>query len=124
MSTNAFSCAGVAASYPDEAYKEAGAKVVGEVLDKADIVLSVRGPEQGQASALKKGAAVIALLDPHREKDLLQALAKSGATAFTIAPTSSLALLAGMVTSSRPSASSRMTDVMDRIGREMLRAMR
>jgi len=76
--------AGTAASYPDEAYKEAGAKVVNEVLEKADVVLSVRGPEQGQASALKKGAVVVALLDPHREKDLLQALAKSGATAFTM----------------------------------------
>jgi NAD(P) transhydrogenase subunit alpha len=76
--------AGLAASYPDATYKEAGAKVAGEVLDKADIVLSVRGPEQGQASALKKGAMVIALLDPHREKDLLQALAKSGATAFSM----------------------------------------
>ncbi|MBX7248731.1 MAG: Re/Si-specific NAD(P)(+) transhydrogenase subunit alpha [Caulobacteraceae bacterium] len=76
--------AGTAASYPDEAYAEAGAKVAKEVLDKADIVLSVRGPEQGQASALKKGATVVALLDPHREKDLLQALAKAGATAFAM----------------------------------------
>ena len=76
--------AGNAASYPDEGYKEAGAKVVGEVLDKADLVLSVRGPEQGQASALKKGAIVVALLDPWREKDLLQALAKAGASAFAM----------------------------------------
>ena len=76
--------AGLTASYPDDAYAEAGAKVVKEVLDKADLILSVRGPEQGQASALKKGASVVALLDPYREKDLLQALAKSGATAFTM----------------------------------------
>ncbi len=76
--------AGQAASYPDAAYAEAGARVVGEVLDKADIVLSVRGPEQGQVSALKKGAAVVALLDPYREKELLQALAKSGASAFAM----------------------------------------
>jgi len=76
--------AGAAASYPDAAYAEAGARVVGEVLDRADIVLSVRGPEQGQTSALKKGAALIALLDPHREKDLVQALAKSGASAFAM----------------------------------------
>jgi len=76
--------AGLTASYTDEAYKEAGAKVVGEVLDKADLVLSVRGPEQGQASALKKGAIVVALLDPHREKDLVQALAKAGASAFAM----------------------------------------
>ncbi len=76
--------AGTAASYPDPVYVEAGAKVVGEVLDKADLVLSVRGPEQGQASALKKGAIVVALLDAHREKDLLQALAKAGASAFAM----------------------------------------
>ncbi len=76
--------AGTAASYPDSVYVEAGAKVVGEVLDKADLVLSVRGPEQGQASALKKGAIVVALLDAHREKDLLQALAKAGASAFAM----------------------------------------
>ena len=76
--------AGLTASYTDDAYKEAGARVVGEVLDKADLVLSVRGPEQGQASALKKGAMVVALLDAHREKDLLQALAKAGASAFAM----------------------------------------
>ena len=76
--------AGVAASFPDSLYVEAGAKVVKEVLDKADVVLSVRGPEQGQASALKKGASVVALLDAHREKDLLQALAKAGASAFAM----------------------------------------
>lgn len=76
--------AGVAASFPDSLYVEAGAKVVKEVLDKADVVLSVRGPEQGQASALKKGAIVVALLDAHREKDLLQALAKAGASAFAM----------------------------------------
>jgi len=76
--------AGAGASYPDAAYAEAGARVVGEVLDRADVVLSVRGPEQGQASALKKGAAVVALFDPYREKDLLQALAKSGASAFAM----------------------------------------
>ena len=60
--------AGLTASYTDDAYKEAGAKVVGEVLDKADLVLSVRGPEQGQASALKKGAVVVALLDLARRE--------------------------------------------------------
>ena len=49
--------AGTAASYTDDAYAEAGAKVAKEVLEKADVVLSVRGPEQGQASALKKGAS-------------------------------------------------------------------
>jgi NAD(P) transhydrogenase subunit alpha len=76
--------AGTAAAFPDEAYAEAGAKVVKEVLDKADVILSVRGPEQGQASALKKGASVVALLDPYREKDLLQALAKSGASAYSM----------------------------------------
>lgn len=76
--------AGAQASYPDGAYSEAGAKVVGEVLNRADIVLSVRGPEQGQISALKKGASVVALLDPHREKDLVQALAASGASAYAM----------------------------------------
>ena len=76
--------AGSAASFPDAAYAEAGAKVVGEVLDKADLVLSVRGPEQGQISALKKGAIVVALLDPWREKDLVGALAKSGASTIAM----------------------------------------
>ena len=94
--------AGTAASYPDSVYVEAGAKVVGEVLDKADLVLSVRGPEQGQASALKKGAIVVALLDAHREKDLLQALAKAGASAFAMAARAGSPMQSSAKTTSTP----------------------
>jgi hypothetical protein len=54
----------------------------------------------------------------------LIALSRNTATAFTIAPTSSFALLTGTAMSRCPSASSRITLVMEMIGREMLRAMR
>src|SRR5690606_38200624 len=39
------------------------------------------GPE---ISALKPGAAVVALLDPHRETDTVEALAKAGLSAFAM----------------------------------------
>jgi H+-translocating NAD(P) transhydrogenase subunit alpha len=79
--------AGDAASYPDAEYQAAGAsiaKTAKDALAKADIVFKVRGPESEEVAALKKGAIVVALLNPHGEKATVQALAKQGATAFAM----------------------------------------
>ena len=50
----------------------------------ADIVLKVRGPTASEIAALKKGASVVALMDPHREKDMVAGLAKTGITAYAM----------------------------------------
>jgi NAD(P) transhydrogenase subunit alpha len=79
--------AGVAASFPDADYAAAGAtvaKTLKDVLGKADILFKVRAPEADEIKALKSGAIVVALLNPHVDKTALQALAKQGATAFAM----------------------------------------
>ena len=76
--------AGAGAAIPDADYEAAGAKIAksaAEAVKGADILFKVRGPEAAEIKALKPGALVVALLNPHIEKDQLKALAESGATA-------------------------------------------
>ena len=81
--------AGAGASIPDQAFEEAGAKVAASakaVLSGADLVLKVQRPIVGgakdEAALLKKGAIVVAIVDPFRAGDDLAALAKRGITLF------------------------------------------
>ena len=79
--------AGLAASYPDADYKAAGAtiaKTAKDALAKADIVFHVRAPADAEIAALKKGAIVVALLNPYQDKTVVAALAKAGASAFAM----------------------------------------
>ena len=50
----------------------------------ADVVLGVRAPGEAAIAALKPGAIVVALLNPHGERGVLEALAVKGATAFAM----------------------------------------
>ncbi|HWF00646.1 MAG TPA: Re/Si-specific NAD(P)(+) transhydrogenase subunit alpha [Caulobacteraceae bacterium] len=78
--------AGHAAAFPDADYEAAGARLgsADEVLGGADLLLKVRPPEPDEARKLKAGAVVVGLLDPHRRRDLLDALAAQGASAFAM----------------------------------------
>jgi NAD(P) transhydrogenase subunit alpha len=79
--------AGVGAAIGDGDYEAAGAKIVGEarsLLGGADIVLSVRGPQDGDAAAMREGSILVGLLNPHRKSALLDALAKAKVTAFAM----------------------------------------
>ncbi|MBP6545906.1 MAG: Re/Si-specific NAD(P)(+) transhydrogenase subunit alpha [Phenylobacterium sp.] len=79
--------AGTAASYPDADYQAAGAEIAKDAkaaIGKADILFKVRSPEAAEIAALKSGAIVVALLNPHMDKDALAAIAAKGATAFAM----------------------------------------
>ncbi|ESQ80551.1 NAD(P) transhydrogenase subunit alpha [Asticcacaulis sp. YBE204] len=77
--------AGVAAAFTDDAYSAAGAEIVSTaVAQGADIVLKVRAPQAAEITGFKPGATLIALLDAHREKDTLNALAAAGITAYAM----------------------------------------
>ncbi len=79
--------AGAGASFPDADYQAAGAdlaKSAAEALKTADVLLKVRGPSPEEIKALKSGAIVVALLNPHQEKATLEALAQKGASAFAM----------------------------------------
>ena len=79
--------AGDGASFPDADYQAAGAelaKTCADALKSADVLLKVRGPSADEIKALKSGAVVVALLNPHQDKPTLEALAKKGASAFAM----------------------------------------
>jgi NAD(P) transhydrogenase subunit alpha len=78
--------AGVCASFPDEEYAAAGAELVDRaaVLKAADVLMTVRPPAFEDVARLKPGAALVGLLDPSRNKPLLDALAAQGVSAYAM----------------------------------------
>ncbi len=79
--------AGKEAFVPDEAYKEAGVKVVkgaAVLLKDADVVLKVQPPSAAEVDLLQKGAVLISFLQPATQGDIVKALAKQGVTAFSL----------------------------------------
>ncbi len=79
--------AGAGASIPDSEYKAAGAeiaKTAAAAVQGADLLFKVHGPDATEIAALKKGAIVAALLNPHQERGRLDALAKAGVTAIAM----------------------------------------
>jgi len=79
--------AGLGASIADQAYVDAGATIApnaASTLKTADVVLKVRGPSDAEIKALKPGAILIALLNPHNEKPMLAALAGAEVSAFAM----------------------------------------
>ncbi len=79
--------AGVSAAVIDAAYQTAGATIVAtarEALADADVVLKVRKPSMEEIPLLKKGSVLVALLEPYRDRALLEAVAAQGVTAFAL----------------------------------------
>ena len=78
--------AGAAASYPDEAYREAGAEVLpaGRAVSDADIVLGIQAPPAMALAGAKKGAWVAASFDPFRQQELVADYAKGGFEALAM----------------------------------------
>jgi NAD(P) transhydrogenase subunit alpha len=79
--------AGAAASYPDADYEAAGAtlaKTLKAAVEKADILFKVRAPDATEIAALKSGAIVAALLNPHQDRATLDALAAKGVSAVAM----------------------------------------
>jgi proton-translocating NAD(P)+ transhydrogenase subunit alpha len=71
--------AGAAASFPDEAYAEAGA-TLGSPWE-ADVVVAVRRPDEAQ---LRSGQLLISYLDPLADTAGVQRLAERGVIAFAM----------------------------------------
>ena len=75
--------AGAAASFPDEAYREAGANLVDEVWD-ADAVVKVRKPTADEAQRLRSGQVLIGFLEPLTDPAGIEVLAQRGVQAFAM----------------------------------------
>ena len=79
--------AGLRSHFSDADYSAAGAKIVqsdADAVSDADIVLTVRRPDSAIVKAMKKGAALIGMLDPFSDAEGLDALAKSGVALFSM----------------------------------------
>jgi NAD(P) transhydrogenase subunit alpha len=78
--------AGTGSNFSDENYQAAGADIVkGEAVVKgADLVLTVRRPSDTLLKAMKAEAIVVGGLEPHGDRKVVEALAKSGVTAFAM----------------------------------------
>jgi NAD(P) transhydrogenase subunit alpha len=75
--------AGEAASFPNAAYEEAGARVGSEVWD-ADAVVKVQSPSAEEAGRLREGQIVIGFLQPLTDREGIERLTGRGVTAFAM----------------------------------------
>ena len=79
--------AGAAASYSDDAYKEAGCDIVESSSDlwaQSDLILKVRAPEVDQVAGLRADQTLISFLWPGQNPELLQQLTQTGATVMAM----------------------------------------
>jgi proton-translocating NAD(P)+ transhydrogenase subunit alpha len=75
--------AGEAASFPDAAYEEAGARLVNDWAD-ADAVVKVQKPSEEEAARLVEGQVLIGFLQPLTDPDGIERLAQRGVIAFAM----------------------------------------
>ena len=79
--------AGLRSHFSDDDYKKAGASIAKsdeDAVSDADVVFTVRRPPVELAKAMKKGAALIGMLDPFSDNAGLEALAKTGVSLFSM----------------------------------------
>ena len=69
--------AGESASYPDAAYKSAGAEIAADAARDADLVFKVRRPTPAEIDVMKAGAGFVSLLEPYGDKGVIDELAKA-----------------------------------------------
>jgi proton-translocating NAD(P)+ transhydrogenase subunit alpha len=79
--------AGVASGILDVDYETAGAAIAPTIQDAvrdADVVLKVRRPTEAEVKHYKRGAMVVAVMDPFGNEAALKALADAGVVAFAM----------------------------------------
>jgi NAD(P) transhydrogenase subunit alpha len=76
--------AGTKSGIPDAEFTAAGATVTNDAIGDADIVLKVRRPGTSEVSGYKKGAIVIAMMDPYGQNAAIADLANAGIVAFAM----------------------------------------
>jgi NAD(P) transhydrogenase subunit alpha len=76
--------AGANAGIPDAEFTTAGAAVASGAVKDADIVLKVRRPAPSELSGYKRGALVIAMMDPYGQEGAVRDMANAGIAAFAM----------------------------------------
>ncbi len=71
----------------DEAYEEAGARVVGSADDlyqEADVILKIRKPDDEEIGKLREGQVLVGFLEPLTDPETAKKLADAGVSAFAL----------------------------------------
>ncbi|MBX3553348.1 MAG: Re/Si-specific NAD(P)(+) transhydrogenase subunit alpha [Pseudolabrys sp.] len=76
--------AGIASGILDADFEAAGATIADNPAADADVVLKVRRPTDAEIKTYKKGAVVVAIMDPYGNDAALKALADAGVIAFAM----------------------------------------
>jgi NAD(P) transhydrogenase subunit alpha len=78
--------AGLGALIPDAAFADAGARVVStdELYQQSDVIVRVQKPSEAEAKRLRSGQAVVGLLQPLLDPQLMAALAAEGVSAISL----------------------------------------
>jgi proton-translocating NAD(P)+ transhydrogenase subunit alpha len=76
--------AGLGSGILDADYEAAGASVGDNVSKDADVVLKVRRPEASELAGYKKGALIVAIMDPYGNEAALKQMADAGLVAFAM----------------------------------------
>jgi NAD(P) transhydrogenase subunit alpha len=76
--------AGIASGIPDTEFEAAGASIGEAVTKDADVVLKVRRPAVNELASYKKGALVLAIMDPYGNEAELKKMADAGLVAFAM----------------------------------------
>ena len=76
--------AGIKSGLPDSEFTAVGATVSADALKDADIIIKVKRPEASELGQYKRGALVIAIMDPYGNEAAIKAMADAGVTAFAM----------------------------------------
>jgi NAD(P) transhydrogenase subunit alpha len=76
--------AGSAASFPDAAFEEAGARLVDDPYGAAEALVKVRKPNEAEFARLRERQVLIGFLEPLTDPEGLEQLAARGVTAFAM----------------------------------------
>ncbi len=87
---------GERSSFPDDAYRDAGAEVASDVFPDADVILVVGPPSPTQAADYPEGVTLVGFLDPFASTDLVRTLTDRRVTAFAVEAIPRTTLAQGM----------------------------
>src|SRR5437763_182076 len=76
--------AGIKSGLPDSEFTAVGATVSADALKDADIIIKVKRPEAAELAGYKKGALVIAIMDPYGNEAALKGMADAGISTFAM----------------------------------------
>ena len=76
--------AGAAASFPDSAYEEGGARIAADPYGESELVAKVQKPAEDEVSRLRDGQVLIGFLQPLTDPDGIARLAERGVTGFAM----------------------------------------